>query len=390
MDVDHEKQKLLAQVEATKAAANGNVKFTDDELDNVVRSLQSLAGPTNTLDWPAIRSLLAENAHLSHKEWSRTDTAGQRLSDLIRGPEDPTFRRIFARVLEDGNWDGAVAAAAARPPPLQPWVVLVTGVNGIRKTTSAYQPWFKTVLREALGDSFAGGVDELPDGRDSFFRQLDYMLATVANEDFRALYALDDVADYAAVKDAIFARHRTAAELVGCLLVRAAQRRRANIMIETSGRDPAMFRYVDALFPPAAGYRRLALRFAVSDVAFAEGSVDARMRAEMRAGRAALARADADPAAVVRANAGGPYGAAALRRVEAEAEAVWRSLAHGAAAAGGGGVEPGWTWASVAVTAHASAPWTVHAVRRGPGGSESAGTPFAFGPPPAAVTASEP
>ena len=386
-EVDHP-QKIIAKVEATKAAASGNIKFADDELDNAVRSLQSLADPTNTLDWPAIRSLLAESAHQSHKDWSRTDDAGQRLSSLIRGPEDVSFRKIFARVLEDGNWDGAVAASALRPSSFQPWVVLVTGVNGIRKTTSAYQPWFKAVIQEALGDSYSGPADELPDGGDSFFRQLDYIIATVANEDFRALYALDDVAAYAAAKDAIFARYRTAAEIVGCLLVRAAQRRRANIMIETSGRDPAMFRYVDALFPPAAGYRRLALRFAVADVAFAERSVDARMRAEMRAGRAALARAAAAPAEVVRANAGGPYGAAALRGVEAEAAAVWRALAHagggggGAAGGGGGGLEPGWMWASVAVTADEAAPWTVHAVRRGPGGSESPGTPFAFGPPP--------
>ena len=113
---------------------------------------------------------------------------------------------------------------------------------------------------------------------DSFFRQLDYIVATVANEDFRALYALEDAARYAALKDAVFARHRTAAELVGALLVRAARRRRLNVMIETSGRDAAMFRYVDALFPAAAGYRRLAVNFAINDIAFAERSVDARMR----------------------------------------------------------------------------------------------------------------
>ena len=32
----------------------------------------------------------------------------------------------------------------------KPWVVLVTGVNGIRKTTSVYQPWFKKALAAAL------------------------------------------------------------------------------------------------------------------------------------------------------------------------------------------------------------------------------------------------
>ena len=41
------------------------------------------------------------------------------------------------------------------------------------------------------------GVDDVPCGGDSFFRQLDFMIATVANERFRKLYATDDVAAYA-------------------------------------------------------------------------------------------------------------------------------------------------------------------------------------------------
>ena len=272
-----------------KEAANRNIEFSEEELDNVVKSLTSLSPLNNTIDWESVRRLFSTSAHLSHKDWHRTQGITQDLYNLINGPEDAVFRQIFARVLEDGNWDGATAAAAARPSSFEPWVVLVTGVNGIRKTSSVYQPWFKSALAQALAGEFNGSDDELPDGRDSFFRQLDYIVATVANEDFRALYALGDgeLARYAALKDATFARHRTVAEAVGALLVAAAQRRRLNVMIETSGRDPAMFRYVDALFPAASGYRRLAVNFAVSDIAFAERSVDDRMRRELRDGRAA-------------------------------------------------------------------------------------------------------
>ena len=44
------------------------------------------------------------------------------------------------------------------------------------------------------------------------------------------------------LQDAIFARHRTLAEIIGVLLVRAAQRKQMNVMVETSGRDIAMVR----------------------------------------------------------------------------------------------------------------------------------------------------
>ena len=68
------------------------------------------------------------------------------------------------------------------------------------------------------------------------------MVATMANEDFKDLFQVDDVSTYAALKDSIFARYRTVAEMVGVLLVRQAQAKRMNIMVETSGRDIAMFR----------------------------------------------------------------------------------------------------------------------------------------------------
>lgn len=44
--------------------------------------------------------------------------------------------QVWQVVLEDGGWARAAAAAAARPAGRKPWAVLVTGVNGIRKTTS--------------------------------------------------------------------------------------------------------------------------------------------------------------------------------------------------------------------------------------------------------------
>ena len=61
----------------------------------------------------------------------------------------------------------------------------IPGVNGIRKTSAVYQPWFKTALAQALeaGEGAEAAhlpTEDLPDGNDSYFRQLHYMIATVA------------------------------------------------------------------------------------------------------------------------------------------------------------------------------------------------------------------
>ena len=35
--------------------------------------------------------------------------------------------------------------------PSRPWVVLVTGLNGVRKTTAPYEPWFEDTLADSAG-----------------------------------------------------------------------------------------------------------------------------------------------------------------------------------------------------------------------------------------------
>ena len=372
----------LARADAAVAAAADRAPFTDEELDLALRSLRNLAPKAavscagkaagvgvsgQSFDWPALRELLAASAHTAPKDWARVEATARELGAILGDPGDAPFRHVFKRVLRDGGWEGAELAAAGRAT--KPWVVLVTGLNGIRKTTSIYQPWFKAVLHEALGaqaDAPAadkdGGLEaldeaELPGGADSFFRQLDYMIATLANEDFRALYAdtAGDVALYARVKESIFARYRTYAEALGALLVRATRARRMNVMVETSGRDAGMYAYVDAFFPDAE-YRKLVVNFAINELGFAERSVDARMTREMAAGEAALA--GGDPVVLVEANAGGPYGSAVLAGVQAESRAVWARVLAGEE----GGVGASWLKASIAIDAHETEPWTASAV----------------------------
>lgn len=193
-------------------------------------------------------------------------------------------------------------------------------------------------------------------------------------------------------------------QVLGVLLLRAAEERRMNVMVETSGRDIGMFEYVEHLFP-SDSYRKLVLNFRINTLSFAgppsscrrptplcaptapqpvprhrppppplcfaERSVDARMLREMADGSAALGGA---PAALVRANAGGPYGSAALAGVQADSRRVWESVVGG----GAGGVGASWLKASFEIDAAADAPWTC---RPAAAGSRR----FEFVPPPGAT-----
>lgn len=367
---------LRAEIAAKKQAAGDALELSEVELDLALSSLQQAGSAAHDdLDWAALRALLARSAHLPHKDWTRTGAAAAELQALLSDPADETFRDLFHRVLTDGNWPAAEQAAASRAA--KPWVVLVTGVNGIRKTSAVYQPWFKRALSQALEAGEGGEAarlpteEELPDGNDSYFRQLDYMIATVANQEFKRLYKdFDEVGLYAAYKDAIFSRWRTYAEMLGVLLLKAGKRRRMNIMVETSGRDIAMFRYIDHFFP-GDEYSKLVVHCTINDLKFAEASVDGRMLGEMAQGRAALAGSTRE---VIAANQGGPYGSAVLQGVQADSDAVWASVRDGSAEGDAG---RGWFKARLAITAHQSEPWTARAVPADGRPTDS----FAYGPP---------
>lgn len=267
--------------------------------------------------------------------------------------------------------------------------------SGIRKTTSMYQPWFKEVLAEAIsgpssattavGDNSSPTVDPsaelvLPDGTNSFFRQLDHMIATLCNEEFSKLYTYsrdlkaaasatmdgsrppplsrDAIRLYSDLKAAIFTRYRTLSELLGVALLREAQAESLNCMLETSGRDVAMFHYVDRFFP-AHQYNKLALRFTINNLSFAESSVDSRMIDEIEGGIKALP----DVFDVIEANKGGPYGSEVLAGVQSDSDKVWTTEVMS------GNVGSDWYKATIAIEGHDTKPWVARAVRPsgGPG-----------------------
>ena len=139
-------------------------------------------------------------------------------------------------------------------------------------------------------------------------------------------------------------------------------------MCETSGRDIAMFHYIDHFFPDR--YNKLALHFTINDLSHAKSSVDDRMVREMKMGREALDSGDV--VEVIYANAGGPYGSEVLEGVQADSDRVWDEVVMKGEEVGGD-----WYKATMKINARADKPWTLQAVR--PDGS--LGTEYTFGDP---------
>ncbi|KAL7556847.1 hypothetical protein ACA910_016321 [Epithemia clementina (nom. ined.)] len=452
---------------AMEERAKANQVFTDDELDNIIHSLLHLTPARRTSnnnkvddgekiqiknndyeEWSRnLRKILKEVAHISHKDWTVTATNAQKLVPFLiaegeisndnkvnngKGKDDgfPGLQSAsrYHRILTEGNWYGAVKhrrefiESKDEQEDAPCWAVLVTGVNGIRKTTSIHQPWFASLLDEALvpPSTFSTikiPIDNLPTGENAFFRQLDHMIATLCNKDFAVLYALmeqrlkapggDDRSDghvppsphdiqaYSNLKAAMFTRFRTLSELLGVLLLQQAQKIPINCLLETSGRDVAMFHYVDQIFP-SSSYRKLVLHFVINDLSQAQASVDQRMVKEILAGvqaiqpsAATVATSDGstagddthandrnskkptavDFARVVHANAGGPYGSDVLPGVQEASDAVWKTVVDESA-----GVGDDWFKATIQINAHESKPWTAQAIK--PDGSK--GTLYTF------------
>ena len=219
------------------------MSFDNNDVESAVNSLSRRISLDNTnienkIDIRKYRSHLIESAHLSHKDWTLTESYSDKLAQILGGIDNKEFQLLFERVLNDGNFDtkNSINPTTTDSTTVndKPWIVLVTGLNGIRKTTSLYQPWFQELLHSCIkpptncnGDNIE--LQKLPTGRNSFYRQLDYMIATLAVEEFEKLYKSCDtsddpnnfdntqIEDYSKQKAVIFGKYRMIAEQLGKL-----------------------------------------------------------------------------------------------------------------------------------------------------------------------------
>lgn len=105
--------------------------FTATEVDHVIHSLQNVI-PTNRIDWDKLQSLLLDVAHLSHKNWTVTETNAAKIGTiLLKNGIDDAARQMLSRILQEGNWDNAVKHSRSmnQNGTIRPWAVLVTGLK---------------------------------------------------------------------------------------------------------------------------------------------------------------------------------------------------------------------------------------------------------------------
>ena len=398
--------------------------FDDTHVHVVALSLvRALAGErvprdalpqTQGLDLQRLESFLRKRAHLPPKHWPTVKDGIHFLREIVGSPGDARFEKLFSRVVDGGRWNIAARYAEARicnspgDADKLPWVVLIMGCNGIRKTTSVFQSWFKAAIAFSLGSTYTGRVEDLPDGNNSFFRQLDFMMANFVNVEFERLYksaccrsmtpstssnsegsvtSEKMVEAYMALKAAIFARYRGLCEMLGGLLLESAAERRMNVMLETSGKDIASFHYVNFFFPDEK-YRKMVVYFDIDDIEHAKRSVDERMRREMARGCTLASRVESTPAHLMSVNCGGPYGGKQLRAVEAAARRTWKSVTTSTKDCGGqalgkedeeGNDWSSWYFARVAISGNSDGGgrgWSARAVGVVDGGESRQSEPF--------------
>ena len=320
--------------------------FTAVEVNAIIRNLVDLGGGPE-FDYTSLTALLLAKGGLSHKDWPHTIECGQKMTKFLGGID--RAKVMFQRTFDDGGWR---QAEASKPTETKPWVVLVTGLNGIRKTTSLSQPWITDCLNDAL-PSFSGPPESLPHAGNAFFRQLDFMMAALAVDKFRDIYSIDGEREYSEAKAKIFSRYRMVSEMLGASLLVEAKKIGMNVMLETSGRDLAMYKYVDMLFPDDT-YNKLAINFEINDIAFAEKSVDSRMEREMKLGKNYL-ESNRPLSDFTKVNMGGPYGSSVLPSIKVESERVWKDVFEGNAE---GNVGKGWYLAKIQIDGKQEGAWT--------------------------------
>jgi signal recognition particle GTPase len=160
-DDGHDNQSTTDRVLQMVERAKEGTVMTDEEISIICNGISNLVPSDAPIDFEELKMILKDAAHLSHKNWDVTsknsDILGRSLS-ISSDAEDPVksvlsdhAHQLLERILSEGNWRGAAKhSSVGKGQAEKPWAVLVTGVNGIRKTTSMYQPWFKEALAEAL------------------------------------------------------------------------------------------------------------------------------------------------------------------------------------------------------------------------------------------------
>ena len=333
-------------------------KRDDINLGTLMRLEMSKDPKSNQMKWMLFKFYLQSRGHLPYKVASTLKESVQLLRKIVGEPGQQLFEQLFHSILSGGRWQEALAYSISIQQQLtspivpinkKPWVVLVMGCNGIRKTTSVYQKWFTEAVAFSLGNTFKGTMEELPNGKNSFFRQLDYIMACLANVEFKNMYKSEccipfttsggftdgQIQTYMNIKGGVFARYRSLCESLGGIIIESAIANSMNVIIETSGKDIASFHYIDNFFSDDQ-YRKLVVNFTVTDLQHAKDSVNQRMQNEMLKGYELVRDVNTTVNELISVNCGGPYGGDQLAAVEEASKKTWNLVTEQCIAKGDG------------------------------------------------------
>jgi len=114
-DLEFESQILIQRTKA-------NEEFTKEELESAIISFENIANYADkVINYDTLKSLISKEAHLNFKNnFPRTKNAADTLGDLLSNPSNPAFRRMFERVISEGNWEQAFSYAFATQNSVNP------------------------------------------------------------------------------------------------------------------------------------------------------------------------------------------------------------------------------------------------------------------------------
>jgi hypothetical protein len=177
---------------------------------------------------------------------------------------------LFPRFFEDSNLKNAIKHTIDNEyRDIKPWVVVIMGLNGIRKTTAMKDDQIKTLIYEALPKKIQDYYDKdfMPSANNSFFRQLDFIVPSLASKFFEMLKDLNSIDLYKLGKHKIFSTYglffgnwlniiSNCIGSVGC-----------NMLIEATGQNYLQSHLINRneKFSAYNKYNKLIIRFSITE-----------------------------------------------------------------------------------------------------------------------------
>jgi hypothetical protein len=191
------------------------------------------------------------------------------------------LKEILPHVFTGGNWDNAISITKK-----QPAVILVCGLNGIRKSSSMNKDdRIKDIISRNL-KHLQYDPDSMPSGKNSFFRQLDYVISSITSAFFYDLYSNKPNIDtdiYGKIKKNIFNVVARLNAVWISLITYIATERKKHIIVEAVGNNTNAITTINNTF---TNYNKVIIYFQLEkgNIQYAKDSVTKRLENDLSNG----------------------------------------------------------------------------------------------------------